>query len=90
MKIVFSLMFALLFTGCSTLVPVKQKFPEVPAALLEQCQTLLTVSEEQNNIRDFMAIVIKNYSAYHSCASRVNGWQEWYKETQKIMNGNKK
>lgn len=86
----YILLLAVFLGGCSTLVPVKQKFPDAPPALMERCPELIIVSEQQNNIRDFMEVIIKNYGAYHRCAERVNGWQEWYKETQKIMNGAKK
>lgn len=84
------LILPLFLTGCFTTVPVSQKFPEAPDILFESCPQLLTLEEEKNNIKDFMAVVIQNYGIYYQCSEKVQGWQEWYKETQKIMNGNKK
>jgi hypothetical protein len=74
-------------SGCFTTVPVKQKFPNAPAILLERCPQLMELPEDQNNIKNFMGIVIQNYGTYYQCAEKVQGWQEWYKENQKIMNG---
>ena len=82
-----SLILAVLLVGCSTPVPVKQKFPNAPAILLERCPQLMELPEDQNNIKNFMGIVIQNYGTYYQCAEKVQGWQEWYKENQKIMNG---
>jgi hypothetical protein len=47
----------------------------------------MELPEDQNNIKNFMGIVIQNYGTYYQCAEKVQGWQEWYKENQKIMNG---
>jgi hypothetical protein len=29
--------------------------------------------------------VIENYALYYACASRTQGWQEWYQEQKKIQ-----
>jgi hypothetical protein len=71
-------------------VPVKQKFPTAPQILLEGCPQLIELSEDKNDIKNLMSVVITNYGSYYQCAEKVQGWQEWYKENQKIMNGNKK
>ena len=81
------LVLPLLLSGCFKTVPVKQKFPNAPAILLERCPQLMELPEDQNNIKNFMGIVIQNYGTYYQCAEKVQGWQEWYKENQKIMNG---
>jgi hypothetical protein len=81
------LVLPLLLSGCFTTVPVKQKFPNAPAILLERCPQLMELPEDQNNIKNFMGIVIQNYGTYYQCAEKVQGWQEWYKENQKILNG---
>ena len=80
------LVLPLLLSGCFTTVPVKQKFPNAPAILLERCPQLMELPEDQNNIKNFMGIVIQNYGTYYQCDEKVQGWQEWYKENQKIMN----
>jgi hypothetical protein len=84
------LILPLFLAGCFTTVPVTQKFPEAPVILLEKCPQLIEMSENENSIKDLLAVVIQNYGMYYQCSESVNGWQEWYKETQKIMNGKKK
>jgi hypothetical protein len=78
-------------SGCfATTVPVAQKFPAVPQILLENCPQLLLIPEEKNNIIDMTTIVVQNYGMYYQCREKVKGWQEWYYESTKIMNGKKK
>jgi hypothetical protein len=48
------LVLPLLLSGCFTTVPVKQKFPNAPAILLERCPQLMELPEDQNNIKNFM------------------------------------
>jgi hypothetical protein len=85
------LILPIFLSGCfATTVPVSQKFPEAPSILLENCPQLLLIPEEKNNIRDMTAVVIQNYGMYYQCQEKVKGWQEWYNETTKIMNGKKK
>jgi hypothetical protein len=87
---VLILILPIFLSGCfATTVPVSQKFPEAPPILLENCPQLLLIPEEKNNIRDMTAVVIQNYGMYYQCQEKVKGWQEWYNETTKIMNGKK-
>jgi hypothetical protein len=76
----------LLLTGCSTTVPVKRAFPEVPALLLKECNPLKTIDKPEVKLSELMDTVSKNYGKYHECAAVADAWQEWYKEQQKIFN----
>jgi len=76
---------ALFLTGCSTSVPVKRTFPEVPALLLKECNPLKTIDKPEVKLSELMDTVSKNYSKYHECAAVTDAWQEWYKDQQKIF-----
>lgn len=77
---------ALLLSGCSTIVPVKQEFPVAPAILLERCPDLMTIDDGKNSLREMLKIVIQNYALYYQCAEKTHGWQDWYNEQRKIYN----
>ena len=50
----YSLLMVLLLTGCATVVPVQQKFPEIPEVLNEKCPALDTINKpEVKWIRDW-------------------------------------
>lgn len=78
------LILAILLTACSTTVPVKQKFPEVPAKLMIKCPNLETLEPNTTALTDLLKVVVKNYSTYYQCAVITDGWQEWY-QVQKII-----
>lgn len=73
----------LLLTGCSTTVPVTQKFPEAPQVLLERCQVLKQVDKDASLV-DLTKVVVENYTKYYECSVLVEGWHEWYKTQQKL------
>ena len=75
---------AFLITGCSTTVPVKQKFPEAPEKLMVRCPQLDTINNDNASLTDMLKVVVKNYSTYYQCAVVADGWQEWY-QIQKII-----
>jgi biopolymer transport protein ExbB/TolQ len=52
----FVLSLAILLSACSTVVPVKQKFPEAPAKLMTKCPNLKTVEGAVN----FLITEVKN------------------------------
>lgn len=74
---------AALLTGCSTVVPVTQKFPEAPQTLLQQCEQLKELNKDANLV-DLTKVVVENYTKYYQCSVLVEGWQEWYRAQQKI------
>lgn len=79
------LLLTLLLAGCASVVPVKQKFPEAPAVLKEKCEQLKQVQGSNVSITDLLKIVVYNYTLYHECSTKVEGWQEWYNEQERIF-----
>jgi len=75
---------ALFLSACSTTVPVKQKFPDAPDILMEKCQQLKTVADDKGTLKEFLKVVIENYSLHYQCAGKVQGWQDWYIEQKRI------
>ena len=74
----------LLTTGCSTTVPVKQKFPDAPNVLMEKCEPLSTIDQPTIVFSEFLKTVTNNYTKHHSCSKIVEAWQQWYTEQKKI------
>ena len=74
----------ILLAGCSTAVPVKQKFPEAPQALKEKCESLRKIEGDKVAITEMLKVVIQNYTLYYECSTKVEGWQEWYETQKKI------
>jgi hypothetical protein len=83
----FALVISVLLVGCSTVVPVKTKFPDAPQVLKEKCESLKKIEGNQVAITEMLKVVIHNYTLYHECSTKVEGWQEWY-ETQKKIHEN--
>ena len=71
------LLVTLLLTGCSTTVPVTQKFPEPPKDGLERCPRLLKLKEDAK-LSDVAGNMILNYSSYNVCDVKNDAWIEWY------------
>jgi len=74
----------LLLTSCATSIPVKPKFPEVQQILKERCENLKKIEGNQVAITEMLKVVIHNYTLYHECSTKVDGWQEWYESQKKI------
>lgn len=83
----FALVLTSLLIGCSTVVPVKTKFPEAPQVLKDKCENLRKIEGDRVAITEMLKVVIHNYTLYHECSTKVEGWQEWY-ETQKKIHEN--
>ena len=81
-----SLLLALFLMACSTTVPVRQKFPEVPQALIEKCENLKKIEGDKVAITEMLKVVVQNYGMYYECAAKVDGWQDWYNEQKRIYN----
>jgi hypothetical protein len=79
-----SLLLVLLLVACSTAVPVRQKFPEVPNALIERCESLRKVEGDKVAITEMLKVVVQNYGMYYECAAKVDGWNDWYQEQKRI------
>lgn len=78
------LLSALLLTGCFGTVPIKQKWPEAPAALKERCEDLKKIEGDKVAITEMLKVIINNYTLYHECSTKVDGWNEWYNSQKKI------
>ena len=70
-----------LLTGCSTVVPVTQKFPDAPTQ--QPCLALKKLPDNPQ-LSDVAKTVAVNYAEYYVCAAKVDAWQEWYTK-QKIL-----
>ena len=82
--LVIFIVLAFLITACSTVVPVTQNFPDVPAVLLEKCPELKTIAGERVTIVEFTRTVSENYTTYYQCAGRTDAWIDWYGQQKKI------
>lgn len=81
----YALILTLFLAGCTTAVPVKQKWPEAPKELLEKCEALKKADVNKPAITDLLKTVVENYSLYYQCSAKVEGWQEWYEGQKKIF-----
>lgn len=88
MKISIILASLLLLVGCSTTVPVKVTFPEVPAIILEKCPHLQMLKEDVK-LSDVSKTVTVNYHTYYDCAVKHSRLVEWY-QIQKQLHDNVK
>lgn len=71
-------------TGCSTVVPVTAKFPEVPERLLVKCPQLEKLGNEPK-LSDVSKTVTINYTTYYECAVKHDAFVEWYKIQKDIF-----
>jgi hypothetical protein len=74
----------IILAGCSTVVPVKQKFPEAPDVLIEKCPDLDTIDKPTVLLSELIVIITKNYMKYHDCKATTNGWIDWYTKNKQI------
>lgn len=79
------LLIALLLAGCSTTVPVKQKFPNATPELMKKCESLKKVEGDKVAITEMLKVIVQNYTLYYECSTKVDGWQDWYNEQKKIF-----
>ena len=80
------LLIILLLAGCTTVVPVKQKFPNATPELMKKCESLKKIEGDKVAITEMLKVIVYNYSLYHECSTKVDGWQDWYNEQKKIFN----
>jgi hypothetical protein len=74
----------LILTGCSTTVPVTAKFPDVPERLLVKCPQLEKL-ENEAKLSDISKTVTNNYTTYYECATKHDGFVEWYNIQKNIF-----
>lgn len=75
----------LLLASCTSPVPIKQKFPDVPPVLLESCPKLEKAKDDEKDITKLLKVVIKNYGYYHQCSAKHEQWIEWYNKQKEIF-----
>lgn len=78
------LLISLLISGCTTVVPVTQKFPEPPGVLAQQPCVNLQKLPDDPKLSQVATTVVNNYSEYYICAVKLEAWQRWYQE-QKVL-----
>jgi len=77
---------SLLLVGCSTVVPVTQRFPEAPGnTAMTACPQLQKVAEDAQ-LSDISKTITVNYGTYYECAVKTDAWIEWYQKQQQIFN----
>jgi hypothetical protein len=86
MKLI-AVLFVAALAGCTTVVPVRQQFPDAVPELKQRCEALMTVKGDSATITELLKTVVENYTRYHQCAARVEGWQDWYDAQRKIFEG---
>lgn len=81
--IVTAIFFMVMFSGCSTTVPVKAKFPEAPERLLAKCPQLEKLGNEVK-LSDISKTVTINYTTYYECAVKHDAFIDWYQVQKNI------
>ena len=76
----------ILVTGCSTVVPVTLKFPEVPEKILVRCPQLEKL-ENDPKLSDVAKTVTINYTTYYECAVKHDAFVQWYQIQKQIFEG---
>jgi hypothetical protein len=78
---ILALTSVIVLAGCSTAVPIVQKFPEPTSQeLMQSCPALKEARIDTDRLTDLMGVVADNYKEYHLCQDKVNGWIDWYKK----------
>lgn len=73
--------------GCTTVVPVTQRWPEAPGLQATQsCKNLQKLSPGPV-LSQVAKTVADNYTEYYACAVKVDAWIEWYQKQQIIHQG---
>jgi hypothetical protein len=81
------LLLTALLSGCATVVPVTQTWPEAPGQLaMEPCPALQKLPDT-SQLSDVAKTVANNYTSYYQCAIKLETWQDWYRQQQIIFKG---
>jgi hypothetical protein len=77
----------LLLTGCASVVPVTQIWPEAPGLQsMQACGTLKTLGPD-TTLSQVAEVINHNYSEYWQCVVKLEAWQEWYRKQETIHKG---
>ena len=81
------LLSTVLLTGCTTVVPVTQRWPEPPGLqAMQNCPNLQKL-QPQTQLSDVAKTVSANYTEYWQCATKLDAWIDWYKQQEIIYKG---
>ena len=75
---------ALSLAGCSSVVPVTMKFPDIPEDLKVSCEKLEKIPADTVQLSVTSESVIRNYGRYHKCSEKVDAWLEWHRTQKQI------
>jgi coenzyme F420-reducing hydrogenase alpha subunit len=75
----------LLLAGCTTVVPVTQKFPDIPASLEKSCPDLEQLGQDTEKLSEVLQVVVRNYGTYYECAELVEAWKSWHKSQKELF-----
>lgn len=84
MKKIILALTVLSLAGCTAFLPAKPKFPEPTKGLTEPCPDLKKIEGDKVAITELLRTVVENYSLYHKCSLKNDGWNEWYKTQKEI------
>lgn len=80
----YSILLVALLTGCSTLVPTRATWPEVPKEIVDACPQLQLLPDDTRRLSDVVNNVGGNYGTYYECQAKHEAWVEWYKKQKQI------
>jgi hypothetical protein len=75
----------MILPGCSTTVPLKVKFPQVPQQMMEPAPELKPVPADKKQFSDLLENVNDNYGTYYEIREKYNAWIEWYTIQKRIF-----
>lgn len=81
------LVIALLLGGCTTVVPVTQKWPEPPGLQATKSCADLQKLDADPKLSDVAQVVSNNYTEYWNCRIKLDAWIEWYQKQELIHKG---
>jgi len=81
------LLLVLLLAGCTTVIPVTQKWPEAPGLQATTACPKLQQLPEQPQLSQVAKTLVANYTEYYQCAVKLDAWIEWYQKQQIIHQG---
>ena len=74
----------LTLTGCATVVPVTQRWPEAPGLQsLQPCGELQSLPNNPT-LSQVAEVINQNYTQYYQCVVKLEAWQSWYQQQQII------
>lgn len=84
---ILAILTALLISGCSTVVPVTQKWPEPPGLQATKPCAKLATLEQDPKLSQVAKTVTANYDEYWNCSIKLDAWIEWYQKQEIIHKG---